>query len=342
MRRIAIEEHFYTEEYVDYLCSRRDCPRIEIVEDEKHRKIERHWSEPSLPPRVIDPDKPSLAGMHIDVGEGRLRDMDQAGIDMAVLSLGDPGVDAFDAADGTTWARKTNEELAKIVQRHPTRFAGLAALAPLNPRGAADELKRAVVELGLKGALINSHFQGEYLDDSKYWGILETAEGLGAPIYLHPRWPSPDMLKPYLAYPGLPLAVWGFAAEAGLHAVRLILSGVFDRYPRLKIILGHLGEALPYWLWRMDNKCPPGLASKLKKKPSAYVKDNFLVTTSGMFSQPPFLCSYLALGADNICFAIDYPRESCEQAVRFMDSVPICDADKEKVYHLNVEKLFGL
>lgn len=348
MRRIAIEEHFVTKEYVDYLFTRKDCPRWEIVEDEKHRKIERRWTDPSLPPSVYDPDRPGQSSKLADMGEGRLREMDKAGIDMVVLSLGNPGIDAFDASDGTTWAKKTNDDLARVVKEHPTRFAGLAALAPKDPRGAVDELKRAVTKLGLKGALINSHIHGEYLDDKKFWIIFETAQELGVPIYIHPKWPSPNMLKPYSTYPGLDRSMWGFGAEAGLHAMRLILSGVFDKYPRLKIILGHLGEALPFWLWRIDNRYAvdsrgtSSIAERPKRKPSEYFKDNFFVTTSGMFSQPPFMCAYQVLGADNIFFAVDYPYEPNEVAVQFMNSVPICDGDKEKIYHLNAEKLFSL
>ena len=344
MKRIAIEEHCYTKEYLSYMYSRKECPRWEIVEDEKHRKIDRWWRAPSLPPIDFGPDGTRITDKLTDLGEGRLREMDKAGIDMAVLSLGNPGVDGFEAADGTIWAKKTNDQLAEVVKRYPKRFAALATLALADPQGAANELKRAVTELGLKGALTFSHVHGEYLDDRKYWIVLETAEKLGVPIYIHPTFPSPDMLKPYSGYSGLSTSAWGFAAEAGLHAVRLILSGVFDEYPGLTIILGHLGEALPFWMWRMDNRLNrlSSLKKKHKRKPSDYIKDNFLVTTSGMFWEPPFLCTYLGLGADNILFAVDYPHESNEVAVQFMDSVSICDGDKEKIYHLNVEKLLVL
>ncbi len=342
MRRISIEEHFFTEEYLEYLYSRKDCPRYETAEDEKQRKITRIWETASFPPSVVGPDRLNRSAKLVDLGEGRLKDMDEAGIDMAVLSLGNPGVDAFDEPDGSTWAKKTNDELAGAVRRYPKRFAGLAALAPKDPLGAADELNRAVTELGLKGALINSHIQGEYLDDKRFWVIFETAERLGVPLYIHPRWPSADMLKLYQPYPGLHRAMWGFGAETGLHAMRLIMSGLFDRYPGLKIVLGHLGEALPFWLWRMDNKCPPSLRQRIQRNPSDYVKTNFFVTTSGMFSRPPFLCTYMSLGAESILFATDYPFEPVEEAVDFMDSVPICEDDKEKIYHLNAEKLFAL
>jgi len=158
MRRIAIEEHFATEEYLTYLYTRKDYPRWEVVEDKNHGRIEKKWVDPLLPPTVVYPGRPGQPGRLTDMGEGRLREMDKAGIDMAVLSLGHPGVEAFDPSEGTTWAKKTNDELARVVKRHPTRFAGLAALAPQDSRGAADELKRAMTELGLKGALINSTF----------------------------------------------------------------------------------------------------------------------------------------------------------------------------------------
>jgi len=149
------------------------------------------------------------------------------------------------------------------------------------------------------------------------------------------------MIKPYHGYPELSGAMWGYAAETGLHAMLLICSGVFDKYPDLKIVLGHMGEGLPYWLFRIDKKGPTKV-SKLKKKPSEYVKDNFFLTTSGMFYQPALICAYLGLGADNILFAVDYPAESSTEAVAFMDAAPIAPSDKEKIYHLNAEKLFKI
>jgi 2,3-dihydroxybenzoate decarboxylase len=262
---------------------------------------------------------------------------------MQVLSLISPGVQVFDAATGTSLARRVNDQLYRIVQKYPGKFAGLAALAPQDPRGAADELERAVKELGLKGASINSHTRGEYLDDKKYWVIFERAERLGVPIYIHPRMPSPGMLKPYLTYPSLATAMSGFAAEVSLHALRLILSGLFDEHPGVKIILGHLGEGLPFWLWRLDNRwlrMPQGMI--IKKRPSQYIKDHFFITTAGNFSVSAFLCAYLELGADRILFAVDSPLESNREAVQFMEGLPISDGDKEKVCHLNAERLFKL
>jgi 5-carboxyvanillate decarboxylase len=340
MKRIAIEEHFMTEDYLNYLRSRKDYPKREIAEDEKHQRIERIIDTPSFH-YTVDPD---VAGRRlVDMGE-RLKEMDKAGINMQLLSLSLPGVEPLDASDGITWAKKTNDELAEMVKEYPERFAGLAALPVQAPIEAADELERTVKQLGFKGANINSHIWGEYLDDKKYWVIFEKAEKLGVPIYLHPREPSPDMLKPYLNYVWLPLSMWGYGAETGLHAVRLICSGVFDEYPCLKIILGHLGEGLPFWQWRFDNKWQQKtpMAKNLRKKPSEYMKDNFFITTSGNFSQPALLCAMLTFGADNILFAVDYPYESSEAAVRFMDAASISASDKEKIYHLNAEILLAL
>lgn len=340
MKIIAIEEHFITCEHLNYLRSRKDFPKREIAEDEKHNKIEKIWYSPECC-FVTNPEGPDR--LLPELGSERLKEMDKAGISMQILSLTAPGVENFNAEDGKIWARRTNDELAAAVKKHPDRFAGLAALPFQAPEAAADELERAVSELGLKGAMVNSNIQGEYLDDPKFWVIFEKAEKLGVPIYIHPREPSPAMIKPYLAYPGLWTALLGYGAEVSLHAMRLICSGVFDRYPGLNIVIGHMGEALPFWLWRLDRQwLHTPMAKKLSKKPSEYIKDNFRITTSGMFSIPPFLCSYLTLGADNILFAVDFPYESSETAVNFIQAAPISDRDKEKICHLNAEKLLGL
>lgn len=339
MRKIDLEAHFFTEEYEKYLQARREYPKMETLGGDKQQEFMRTMVAPNV--KILRSHK------LLDLGEGRLREMDDAGIDMQVLSLSVPGCEQFDAAEGTFWAKETNDELSRVVKKYPNRFIGLAALAPQAPDGAAEELIRAVKELGLSGAQINSHVRGEYLDDKKYWVVFEAAEKLGVPIYIHPNIPSPSMLKPYADY-GFALAgpALGFAAEASLHAMRLIFSGVFDKYPGLKIILGHLGEGLSFWLWRMDifwrGSHHAENRPKLERRPSDYVKDNFIVTTSGMFFQPAFTCAYLALGADRIAFAVDYPYEGSKDAVQFMESTPIGDSDKEKVFHLNTEKLFRI
>ncbi|OGO22534.1 MAG: hypothetical protein A2144_02245 [Chloroflexi bacterium RBG_16_50_9] len=339
MKKIAVEEHFFTEDYLTYLRSRKEFPKREIFEDENHRKVERDWFTPDNS-FIVDPNHLNKI---VNLGEGRLKDMDESGIDMQVLSLSFPGAELFDAPEGTLMAKRTNDELYKTIKKYPKRFAGLASIAPQNPETAATELERAVKELGFKGVMINSHVRGEYLDDRKYRVIFQKAEELDVPIYIHPKTPSPDMIKPYLAYPELALAMLGFAAEAGLHAMRLICSDVFDEYPDLKIILGHLGEALPYWLWRIDNHWQRStLAKKHRKLPSQYFKDNFYITTSGMFWQPTLQFTSSVLGADRILFAVDYPYESSREGVKFMEAAPIPDGDKEKIFHLNAEKLLKL
>jgi 5-carboxyvanillate decarboxylase len=334
MKKIAIEEHFFTEEYVTYLRSRKDYPRLETIKDAEWLCLAEGCALPS--------GGPLLKGL-LDVGEGRLKMMDEVGIDLQVLSLSFPGVEALDPSDGTGMARRANDELCAVIKKYPKRFAGFAAIAPQDPAGAAEELQRAVKQLGLKGAMINSHVRGEYLDEKKYWVIFEMAEKLSVPIYIHPRQPSPDMIKPYLSYPQLATASWGFAAETGLHAMRLMCSGVFDKYPGLNIILGHLGEALPWWLWRLDSRWRVakgmGPSVALAKRPSQYIKENFYVTTSGMFWHPALTCCCSGLGADRILFAVDHPYESSKEAVEFMDGASVCDLDKEKIYHLNAEKL---
>jgi len=282
-----------------------------------------------------------------DMGEGRLKIMDEAGIDMVVLSLGNPGPEIFDASTGTALARKINDELHQVVIKYPKRFVGLASIAYQDPISAAAELDRAVRELGLKGAKIHSHLEGEFLDQQKYWVLFEKAAELDVPLYLHPKMPSPDMAKPYFPYSALAGPMFGFGVQTGLQALRLICSGIFDKYPSLKIILGHLGEALPFWLWRLDKPWrdghkPDPETAKLKKRPSEYLRSNFFVTTSGMFWEPALVCSVMALGADKILFAVDHPFESSKRAVEFMDAAPLSDTDKERIYHTNAEKLLGL
>ncbi len=324
MKKIAIEEHFYTQDYVNYLASKN------------------YWKPPELQ-NQRGPYVPGDTKRLIDIEGERMQKMDKAGINMQVLSLSVPGVEDWDEPDAINWARKTNDELSQVAKKHPDRFAGFAALPISYPKAAAEELERAVKVLGLKGAKVQSHAKGEFFDDRKYWAVFKKAQSLNVPIYLHPREPAPDMITPYLAFKGLEGAMAGFGAGTSLHALRLILSGLFDEYPRLKIILGHLGEALPFWQWRLDNMWPrkPN-PNNIKRKISEYLKDNFYFTTSGMFSVPSLMCVYMISGADNILFAVDYPMEIIEQAVSFMEAAPICDSDKEKIYHLNAEKLLKL
>jgi 2,3-dihydroxybenzoate decarboxylase len=343
MRKICVEAHFDMKDYMDYLFSRKEIPRREFVDDGQSM---RDWMTPDLSlTQPVDAGFTSNLG-DLDNVKHRLKDMDEAGIDMQVLSMAHPSFQDIEPADAVTWARKLNDKLAQVIKKYPDRFAGLARIPFQDPVAAVKEVERAVKELGLHGIKTDSHVRGEYLDDKKYWPIFAKAEELDVPMYLHPREPSPDMIKPYLAYPGLPGSMWGYGAETGLHAVRLMCSGLFDEYPRLKIILGHMGEALPFWQWRLDQMGPTRL-NNVKKKLSEYVANNFFVSTSGNFSNPALICALLAMGADKILFAVDYVGHGTStnpnlEAVQFMEAAPVSTSDKEKIYHLNAEKLLKL
>ncbi len=284
-----------------------------------------------------------------DLGEKRLADMDATGIDMQILSLTCPGVQLFDTATATALASRFNDELAEGVLRNPTRFAGLAAIAPQDPQRAAQELERSVSKLGLKGAIINSHTHGEYLDDPKFWDIFAAAEALGVPIYLHPNTPSKAMIEPFLAR-GLDGAVFGFSVETSLHTLRIIVAGVFDRFPRLQIVLGHLGESLPYWLSRLDymhsiitrTNRYGAAAPKLAKPLSAYLRENFHYTTSGMGWTPPIMYVHQVMGADRLLYAMDYPYQFVAEEVIEQDNLPLSATDKHLFFQGNAERLFSL
>ena len=335
MRRIAIEEAFVTQEIADRWNAVLEAGS---VGEPGFRKMG----------ETILADSPGTRIIHerlIDLGAGRIRDMDEAGIDVQVISLTSPGVQVFEGDVATALARDANDRLAQAVRDHPDRFVGLAAVAPQLPESAAAEIERAVGSLDLKGIIINSHTKGEYLDLEKYWPIFETAEAMGAPIYLHPRTPAPATIEPYLDY-GLYFAGWGFAIETSLHAMRIIMAGVFDRYPDLKIILGHMGEGLPFWLDRIDNRyllqVNIGAVEKMARLPSEYFLENFLITTSGMTYTAPLKLSNEVLGPERILFAADYPYESVPDAVKFMDTVDVPTEDRHKIYHSNAEALFDI
>jgi 5-carboxyvanillate decarboxylase len=346
MKIIAIEEHFITQKYIDYMRTRKDPPRRE-VKTENGRQVEFQWTSKTAS-RVMSSDPSERIS---NLGDLRIKDMDEAGIQMQVLSLSFPSVEAFSASDGAMVSREVNDEIAAFCIKNPRRFAAFATIAAQDPENAARELERAVKTLGLKGALITGHIQDQYMDDQKFWPILETAERLDVPIYLHPKLPRSDMIEPYLDYPGLSSAVLGFSADASLHAMRLILSGAFDKYPKLRIILGHMGEALPFWLWRMDSRFNSqkefdARANKmygaLSKTPSQYFRDNFYVTTSGMYWEPALQFVTSVLGADRVMFAGDYPYEDQKDAVQFLEKAPLGTAEKEKIAHSNAEKLLKI
>lgn len=334
IKRIAVEEAFVTEE----------------IAQEWRKVLSSEFVEPGfrLMGASILGEGPVAHAVHsrlVDIGAGRIAQMDAAGIDVAILSITSPGVQVFESVTATRLASDANEVLAAAVAAHPTRLAGLATIAPQYPEGAAKELEHAVQKLGMKGYLINSHTMGEYLDDRKYWPIFEAAEALNAPLYLHPREPSPSMVAPFLDY-GLYFAGWGFAVETATHALRLIMCGVFDRFPNLRLVLGHMGEGLPFWLQRIDNRyslqVKLGAIPKMPKLPSEYFRNHFYITTSGVMSAPALHLSIEVLGEDKIMFAADYPYESVEDGVKFLDEVDITEVQRRKIYAENATRIFLL
>jgi len=324
MKVIAIEEHFITPLYREkvganefrnfYLKSRGEQLGHDIVEQNS------------------------------DLGAERLAHMDAAGVDVQVLSFGSPGPQAFGAEVAIPMARDANDRLYQAIQKNPGRFAGFAALPTADPEAAAQELERCVSKLGFKGAMIHGHTRGSFLDERKYWTIFERAQALGVPIYLHPTLPHPEAVKAYFeGYEELARAGWGFAVDTSCHFLRVVFAGVFDAYPRLRIILGHLGEGLPFAMHRLNDHTWRSAARRgLKKTPLQYIRENLLVTTSGNWYEPAFLCTLLALGADSILFAIDWPYEANKTGIEFLRKLSISDSDKEKIAHGNAERLLGL
>jgi len=280
----------------------------------------------------------------LDLGEERLRHMDAAGVDVQVLSFGAPGPQAFGREVAIPMARDANDRLREAIDRHPDRFAGFAALPTAAPEEAAAELDRTVRELGFKGAMIHGHQQGSFLDDKKYWPIFERAAALDVPIYLHPTMTHPDVAKIYFGgYEELQGSPWGFAIDTSCHFLRLMFSGLFDAYPTVKIILGHLGEGLPFAMHRLHDHSYQAAARRgLKKTPLQYLKDNLVVTTSGNWYEPAFVCTLLALGADKILWAVDWPYESNTVGMGFFNKLSLNDGDKEKIAHRNAERLLRL
>jgi len=324
MRTIAIEEHFITPMYREkvaanefrnfYLSSRGEQIGHDIVEQ------------------------------NADLGAKRLAHMDAAGVDVQVLSFGSPGPQGFGADVAVPMAKDANDRAYEAVKAHPRRFAAFAALPTADPEAAAKELERCVTQLGFKGAMIHGHTQGSFLDEKKYWVIFERAERLGVPIYLHPTLAHPDAMNSYFkGYEELARAGWGFAVDTSCHFLRIVFAGVFDAYPDLKIILGHLGEGLPFAMHRLNDHTARAAARRgLKKAPIEYLRDNLLVTTSGNWYEPAFVCTLLALGADKILFAVDWPYEANTTGMEFLKKLSISDADREKIAHGNAERILRM
>lgn len=306
MKKIALEEHFITPE------------------------LEPHMR--AAMPRVSAEGADHLSQLMLDFGERRLAAMDEAGVDIAVLSISGPGVQAEpDPAAAVKLARDANDRLAEEVGKQPARYRGFAHLPMQDVPAAIAELERCVSELGFVGSMVNGHTNGVYLDDPRYDPFWERMQALDAPLYLHP---TDSFVLPYVleGAPELVKPTWEWNFETSSHFLRLLFSGVFDRFPRLKIILGHMGETLPYHLWRFDSRAALIVGKRpLKEVPSFYLKRNMFVTTSGQFDDVPLVAALSALGADKVLFSIDYPYEDSATAGRFLDAAPLDETTRAKV-----------
>ncbi len=275
----------------------------------------------------------------------RLQEMDEAGIDVQVISHGAPSTQKLPADKATSLTRRVNDRLHRAVVASPQRFAAFAALPTAVPEAAADELERTVKELGFKGAMLHGLANDVFLDDKRFWPIFARAEQLDVPIYLHPSLPQADVRRLYYDdyvkdFPIVARAAWGYTVETATLAIRLVLSGVFERHPNLKIILGHLGETLPFLVWRVDH----ALARPGQKALSFrdVFTNNFYITTSGNFSNPALLCCVMEMGIDHILFAVDWPFVLNPPAMEWMATVPLSDADKAKILSGNARRLLKM
>jgi len=315
VKKIALEEHFL-------------CPGFED-----------YWKTTvgNVDPAVLRQVVSALR----DFGDLRLGAMDKAGIERAVLSLAGPGVQIEQGtATACRKARECNDFLALEIQKRPNRYSGFGHVPLQDPAAAADELERCVRELGFCGVMVNGHSNGVYLDHPSLYPFWERAEALNAPVYLHPA--DPVTPAPVLeGHQGLRRATWEWTFETGSHALRLVFGGIFDRFPRATLVLGHMGETLPFLLWRLDSRAKL-YGVKFPKSPSQYIKDNIVVTTSGMCSAEPLACTISALGHERVMFAADFPFESAEESAEFIDHAPLAADVRNDICFNNAARLFGL
>ncbi len=283
----------------------------------------------------------------LDLDDLRLKHMDETGIDVAILSLTSPGVQPLPTEEAKAIVTRANDYLQEAVARHPTRFVGMTSIAPQDPEWSAKEIHRGA-EMGFKGVMVNSHTQGEYLDDPKFDPIFKALEATGQPLYIHPSTPPDSMIDPMLEA-GLDGAIFGFGVETGMHLLRLITIGIFDRYPNLQIIVGHMGEALPYWLYRLDYMHQAGVRSKryermkpLKKTIADYMRSNVYITSSGMAWEPAIKFCQSVIGEDRVMYAMDYPYQFVPDEVRTHDLLDISPETKKKLMQTNAERAFKL
>jgi uncharacterized protein len=321
MRTIALEEHFWTAELA---------------------------ASPGTGP-LARPDGARLDAQLRDLSAERIASMDAAGIDVQVLSHVQPAAQGMPGAAGVDAARRANDALAEAIGRYPDRLAGFAALPTSDGDQAASELERSVKSLGFVGGMVHSTLgtNGAFLDDARFQPLLAAFEDLDVPLYLHPA--SPPAAVADVLFGGLKPAVaarlatnaWGWHAEAGLHALRMVASGTFERHPGLRLIIGHCGEMLPFMLARIDEVLPPQVTG-LPQSPGTYVHRNVWVTTSGMFSLPPVLCSIQVMGVDRVLFSVDYPFAANAAGRELLDTLPVSPADKAKIAGGNAERLLRL
>jgi len=317
--KIALEEHFVLAETMDTSYAVRD------LHPEIRQKI-------------------------LDLGSGRLGDMDRGGLDICILSLTAPGVQGVpNVKDAIAQARRTNDYLAENIAKNPKRLKGFATLPLQDPEAAAQELRRCVRDLGFCGALVNGFSQVGDADSAVYYDLPQyrpfwaMVQELDVPFYLHPRDPLLTKQQCYEGYRWLAGSPWGFAVETSIHALRLMASGLFDEYPKLKLILGHLGEGLPIGIWRVDNRISRGSGAPSAKLPmSHYLRENFYITTSGNFHTQALTNVILEVGADHILYSVDYPYEDVVQAKEWFDHAAISDSDRTKIARSNAERLFRL
>ena len=321
MKVIALEEHYWDQE------------------------VASHFKE-----RGPEMRNPTMHERLLDLDALRLKEMDEAGIDLQVLSHGAPALQRVDAETAVPLARRANNRLHAAVRNHPGRFEGFAVLpTTADPKAVADELERAVTKLGFKGGMVHglttigaSHL---FLDDKRFWPIFERAQALDVPLYMHPAVPHKAVIEAYYKdyleqFPNLMTAAWGFTVETATQGIRLVLSGLFDAYPRLKIILGHLGESLPFSLWRIDMAL-----QRQGNRPTPFrdtFREHFWITTSGNFSTPALLCCVMEMGVDRILFSVDYPFVANKPAADWIPTIPLSAEDKTKILSGNAKRLLKM
>ena len=317
--------------------------------------LEEHFATPELRRRQTGTDERLFAGGGsrpelLDLGAGRIADMDEAGIGIQVLSAVTPGAQTLPGAEGVAFARELNDRIAEeVVAAYPERFRAFATLPLGEPEAAADELERSVREHGFVGCMSYGPIEGRFLDHADFAPVLARAESLGLPIYLHPNWPSREVMAAYYDGLGDPLASkilggpgYGWHQEIALHCLRLIVGGTFDRYPKLQIVVGHMGEGLPFWYWRVGEDLDRIASKRLQKPVQRYFHDNLWLTTSAFFRDELLALALATFGEDRIMFSVDYPMASARAGAEWLRAVDLPRAVKEKVAHANARRLLGI